>query len=482
MFGKIVMLPGMCVLFFLLTTSCTKNTPENLSTQERFLRWSQEKIPTDFDWTACTTTLCSQHASLIAEGLTQIIYEQDTWALKAKLLDHWTALSDFEWELHLRKDVLWSDGKIFTTADVLSSWKRLLRHGALSRASVLFPILNAEKYRLKQLPFSKVGIEAIDSFTLRIRVRKKSPYFLWRLSHPATWPTRLGKAETLPRFTLGPFLIDRTAPGHRYITNRRYYKTIKLAGIEMTEEASPSARLTRFLNKESDLVTHLPLTFSSLIPTSVGPRFFPTTRLYALLFAPKLSREIRAKLLMALDRAEVIRLSGPGAKPSPNLFPLLGPHKGWPEHIKTTSPAKDLAALSSVLNLREGLALEYPPGGKELANNLQAQWQLRTEIPIRINPPRGFQKASSLADISIVTLDWSTYQPLEAYSQFLNNHPQLSLPQAASEPLNRIEKLLIESMQLFPLYYEPALALVQPEMRGYVWLPNETWDFSDLTL
>ena len=86
-----------------------------------------------------------------------------------------------------------------TASDYVWSWERALHPetGSLY-AYMLFPVVNAEKFASGKIDdFSQVGIESVDSNTLRITLNAPTPYFLQLMDHYSTFAVH---PETLLKF------------------------------------------------------------------------------------------------------------------------------------------------------------------------------------------------------------------------------------------------------------------------------------------
>jgi len=98
---------------------------------------------------------------------------------------------------HLRKNARWSDGEPVTARDFVRSYQRLLMPTlAAEYAYMLYVIVNAEEFNKGQIKdFSQVGVEALDDFTLRIRLKGPTPYFLSMLNHYSWFPVPVSVIE-----------------------------------------------------------------------------------------------------------------------------------------------------------------------------------------------------------------------------------------------------------------------------------------------
>ena len=130
-----------------------------------------------------------------------------------------------KYTFRLRKDAKWSNGDPVTADDFTWSWWRALQPSLGNQfVFMLFPIKNSEAFFNGQITdFEKVGIKAIDDFTLQVELNNPTPYFLQLLSHPSTYPVhratieKWGKAdESYTRWTRpenlvnnGPFNLDK---------------------------------------------------------------------------------------------------------------------------------------------------------------------------------------------------------------------------------------------------------------------------------
>jgi len=90
---------------------------------------------------------------------------------------------------YLRRDALWSNGDPVTAEDFVYGLRRSANPATASKyAQVLLPIENAEEVLAGNLPTNELGVTAMDDFTLQIRMRDPTPYFLALLSHSSTYP------------------------------------------------------------------------------------------------------------------------------------------------------------------------------------------------------------------------------------------------------------------------------------------------------
>ncbi|MCA9541119.1 MAG: peptide ABC transporter substrate-binding protein, partial [Myxococcales bacterium] len=89
------------------------------------------------------------------------------------------------WTFKLRQNAKWSDGKPVTAHDFEWSWKRVLDPATASRyAAILWVLEGAREYNqspegpARAALRDKVGVKAVDDFTLEVKLVAPTPYFL----------------------------------------------------------------------------------------------------------------------------------------------------------------------------------------------------------------------------------------------------------------------------------------------------------------
>ena len=90
---------------------------------------------------------------------------------------------------YLRRDALWSNGDPVTAEDFVYGLRRSANPETASNfAQALLPIENAAEVLSGEVPISELGVTAMDDYTLQIKMRDPTPYFLSLLNHPSTYP------------------------------------------------------------------------------------------------------------------------------------------------------------------------------------------------------------------------------------------------------------------------------------------------------
>lgn len=125
---------------------------------------------------------------------------------------------------HLRSDARWSDGTPVVADDFEQAWKRVLHPRLRSPvAHLLFVLEHARDYHEGRLPdASTVGVRALSSTTLELRLAAPSASLLYLLAHPAMSPIPVhvvrahGSRWTTPGLMVGngAFVLEEHDASH----------------------------------------------------------------------------------------------------------------------------------------------------------------------------------------------------------------------------------------------------------------------------
>jgi len=90
---------------------------------------------------------------------------------------------------NLRRGARWSNGDPVTAGDFVFGFRRSADpETGSSFVHMLAPIENAEEVIASELPVTSLGVRALDDYTVQIKLKASTPYFLALLSHAATYP------------------------------------------------------------------------------------------------------------------------------------------------------------------------------------------------------------------------------------------------------------------------------------------------------
>ena len=202
----------------------------------------------------------------IFEGL--VYKDASTLEVQPGVAESWEISDDGRiYTFNIRRDAKWSNGDSLTAQDFVWSWWRGLQPALGSQyVFMFFPIKNAEAFfRGEVTDFDKVGVKAIDDYTLQVELNNPTPYFLQLMDHYSTFPVHRATIEkfgeawesytgwTRPQNIVsnGPFKMDswqlnrnvKVSPNPHYWDHDR----IKLNGIVSysTELSTTEERMFR---------------------------------------------------------------------------------------------------------------------------------------------------------------------------------------------------------------------------------------------
>lgn len=122
------------------------------------------------------------------EGLTRI--DQNNKVVPG-IAESWEHSEDGKtWTFKIRKNTHWSNGDKLTAHDFEYSWKRTLDpETASGYASIMYDFVGGEEYNKSEITDpSKVGIKAIDDYTLEVKLKRPITYFERLLAFPTFLP------------------------------------------------------------------------------------------------------------------------------------------------------------------------------------------------------------------------------------------------------------------------------------------------------
>ncbi len=225
------------------------------------------------------------------EGLVQ--YNPRTLAPMPGVARRWRISDDAcRYTFFLRRSARWSNGSPVTAQDFLFAWRRMLHPAtAAGYVTMFFHVAGAKAYfdsraRRSQhpVPFSTVGVRALNRRTLRIQLRYPCPYFLSLLAFPPFFPlnpqamrlfaVRHGRQISYnPRWTRPPHLVtdgpyELTAwRFHQYLALRRnpYYwdrRDVRCRRLRIANYPDAQAAFLAYRSGMVDVLSFLPGNFA----------------------------------------------------------------------------------------------------------------------------------------------------------------------------------------------------------------------------
>ena len=200
------------VLFFLIGCS-SSSTPVDDGLEKQVFHFGNGSEPQGID--PHIVTGVPEHHILISlcEGLTIPNAFGDENLPGAA--ESWTVSDDGKvYIFKLRKNGRWSNGDPVTADDFVWSWQRILTASLGSQyPDMLYYLEGAQEYHTGQTnDFSSVGVKALDSHTLEVKLKAPTPFFTGLLSHYSTWPVH--KETVLKHGSIDDRNGEWTRPGN----------------------------------------------------------------------------------------------------------------------------------------------------------------------------------------------------------------------------------------------------------------------------
>lgn len=219
------LLCSMCFLCF----SCSINKEENRSSKELFINAGEEPKTID-------PTLSGNDFVYPRHAFETLIIKGKDGNLKNGVAESFDISQDgLKYTFTLRTNSKWTDGKIVTANDFVYALRRAA--DPLSGAeytSFIEYVKNASSILAGKLPKEKLGVKAIDNYTLEIELESPTGYFLDILTYPIFAPVRRDIIEKYgDNWTLNPetyigngaFIMTEKSPDSRIvmIKNTNYW-------------------------------------------------------------------------------------------------------------------------------------------------------------------------------------------------------------------------------------------------------------------
>ena len=466
--------------------------------------------------------------SSMFEGLVNVDF--DTMQPTPGVAESWQVSDDgLTYMFHLRKDARWSNGDPLTSADFVSSWRRILSPAlAAEYAYLLFPIENAEAFNAGTLAeFSEVGVRAPDPRTLIVQLRAPTPYFLLLQIHFSFYPVHQDTIEAfgdmLQRDTAwtrpgnlvsnGPFTLASWTPNREIVVEMspEYWDAggVQLERIVFLPVQDPSTEERLFRAGELDVTNQLPISKIAayrqdrpdilVLNPIIATEFirFNTTR------APFNDARVRLAFAQAVDRQALVdHVMKGGQTPATSFVP---PDLGAYEYGTTAAEPEPVHHAFDPDRARSLLAEAGFPNGENFPpvtliydtndNNrryceaLQNMWLTNLGVRVQLQNMDGKSWLSSMIslDYDLARSFWVADYPdpsnfLEmfyatsgnnrtgfadaAYETLLQEAARLADPAARNARFDAAERWLLAAAPIFPVYFQTRAFLRDERLQG----------------
>jgi oligopeptide transport system substrate-binding protein len=280
--------------------------------------------------------------SSLFEGLTRT--DPKTSDPVPGLAERWEISPDGRtYTFHLRTNLLWSTGEPITSEDVVYSWIRALDPATASDyAGQLFYLVNGEDFNSSKIKDpSKVGVHALDQYTVRVELNDPTAFFLDLCAFATLaivphqtiekYGDRWLMARPLP--SSGPYelIAWRINDKIRVKKNPRYWDAVntKTEVVDFLPIGSSTTALNLYETGAADIVWDKDLVPVELLDVLLKrPDFhvYPMLGTYFIRFNVKKKPfddvRVRQALALAIDKERITKkIMRAGEKPADNFTP-----------------------------------------------------------------------------------------------------------------------------------------------------------------
>jgi oligopeptide transport system substrate-binding protein len=370
---------------------------------EQVLRINIGSEPPSLDPTLATDNISSFVLSQIQDGLVSL---DETGQVVAELAESWDEEGNVV-TFHLREDGMWTNGEPLTANDFVYAWKRILDpESAAEYAYQLTGIEGAAEYNSCTPAGSpkcdaladKVGVRAVDDYTLEVTLTSEQPWFVSQTSHQSFFPVpqatveEFGDTWTEPAniVTSGPFRLTEWQHDESLTLEKwdewRDADSVTLTRVEARMITDGVTALQAFENGEIDAclddsceppqeIDRLKETDTWFVVPNLATYYYG----FNLKNIPDVNQ--RKAMALAIDRTVIVEsVTKRGEIPATGMTPEGVP--GFDVLKQDYLPAAaDLeqaqALMDQVQSPKTDITLFYnnSPGHKEIAVAIQSMWQ-----------------------------------------------------------------------------------------------------------
>ncbi|MDR6224906.1 peptide ABC transporter substrate-binding protein [Desmospora profundinema] len=256
-------------VFIFAFVGCYGESSQSGAEMQQVLRITAgNEIPT-MDSTGTLDVLSQSVINNVFEGLYR--FGKDSKPIPGIARSHEVSQDGKTYTFHLRK-AKWSNGTPVTAHDFIYAWKKSLHPDSLSIYAYLFDdIKNAAAIQDKSSSLygnvDKLGVKAIDDYTLEVKLEKPVPYFLSLVSFPSFFPQNEEFVdsqgdqyglETEHLIFNGPFILDnwKHEEGWELKKNPDYWDadTVKLDKVKVKVVKDTSTAVNLYESNDIDIV------------------------------------------------------------------------------------------------------------------------------------------------------------------------------------------------------------------------------------
>lgn len=420
----------------------------------------------------------------------------------------------------LRNGARWSNGEAVTAAHFVAGFRRLVDPaiGAFY-AQLLDDVVNATEIVEGDAPVASLGVQALDTQTLEIRLERPVPYLLNLLTHHSTYPVYVASGEAHADATPadGPFNGAYTVASRdvgsllRLERNDDYWNDQNTAidRVFWHVAVQEMSELNRYRSGELHITSNVPPRDFEAIRSEFGDALRVAPYLGVYYYGFNLSREpfkskpsLRQALSMAIDRDVIVeRIIGRGEAAALSFVPP-GTHDYDPPRLSFAAlDQSERNAIARRLYAEAGYGEDNPleielryntsDTQERIAVAVQSMWRdvlgVRTRLvnqefqvllaAIRERSETEVFRASWIADyndahsfLALMTTGNPSNMPgysNDEFDELMRRAAARVDPRRRRLYLEEAERVLLADHAVIPLYFYISKHLVSPDVGGW---------------
>ncbi|WP_318493037.1 ABC transporter substrate-binding protein [Photobacterium leiognathi] len=426
------------------------------------------------------------------------------------------------WTFHIRDDAKWSNGDPVTAEDFVYTWRRLADPKTASPYASyiqMTTMANAEDIITGKKAPETLGVEAVDSKTLKVTLDKPVSYFASMLVHTSMKPVNQKVVEKFGDewtkvgnyVSNGAFKLDTWVVNERIVLarNENYWdnKNTVINQVTFLPIENQVAAMNRFLAGELDMTYEMPNEHFKRLQKEYPQDVKVTPYLCSYYYEFNMTRKpfddanVRKALSYAIDRDVLAKfIVGKGETPAYNFTPLAtnGLDVEMPEYSKLDqkqrlAKAKELlkaAGYDQNNPLKFNLLYNTSENHKKIAVAISSMWKkgLGVTAVLENQEWKSYLDAKRQGNFDISRAGWcGDYNEASTFLAIMRSDHSQNYPKYSSAAYDKAiddavlaktdaeraadykdaEAKLAEDMPIMPIYHYVNARLVNPHLGGY---------------
>lgn len=437
------------------------------------------------------------------------------------MAEKWTVSPDGKtYIFNLRHDLKFSDGSPLTAHDFVYSWQRLASPKTAGYKFVIDHLSNAESVFAGKLPIDKLGITALDNYTLKVTLASPDPAFIAKCTTiftsavPQKIIAQYGESWALPQhvvstgaYRLTKHIANGTIQMHK---NDYFYDVnhVKIDNLNFIPYADRNAALAAYKTGDIDISANVPIDQYQQLKTQY-PQELHTVKMEGITFYSLNTRigklqnkDLRQALSMVIDRDVLVNkilANGQTALYSYISASIEQKRYGnlnydwqqlsYPERIKIAQQLYAKAGYNHNHPLELDLLYDNNDASRKVAIAIANMWESGLGVKTNLHSQewKGYLTARKNGNFEVIRNSWgaafnfiTTYTPEYQckssvnVSDYCNNEYDNLITQADKEQNPHLQtklyqqaiKLAMKEYAVIPLYQNSYTTLIKPYVHG----------------